>query len=199
MKKQILAFALFLISLYNVNAQKETTKTDQSSSFGIKGGYNLASVKFDSDSETEQRHGFHVGFYGESFVNDAVAIQLELQYSQQGYAVKNDNSTFTQKVNYINLPLSLHIYPAEHLFFEFGPQIGLAISHKEEFDSSFNLFDTTQEFNPNKFDYGVNVGAGFKTDSGVRISARYHFGFGDIYDEGKPRNRVLQLTLGFDI
>jgi opacity protein-like surface antigen len=195
MKKQIITLALLLMASLGANAQDAVANE---SNFGIKGGYNLASVKYDSDSETGQRHGFNVGFYGESFVNDAVAIQVEFQYSQQGYEIKNDNSTFTQKINYINLPLSLNIYPTQNFFFEVGPQIGLAISHKEEFDSGFNLFDTSQEFDPNKFDYGANVGAGFKTDSGVRISARYHFGLGDIYDEDKPKNRVLQFTLGFD-
>ena len=197
MKKQIIVLAVLLIATIGMNAQETTTESK--SSFGIKGGYNLASVKFDSDSETGQRHGFNVGFYGESFVNEAVAIQIELQYSQQGYEIKNENSTFTQKVNYINMPLSLNIYPTQNFFLEVGAQVGLAISHKEEFDSGFNLFDTSQEFDPNKFDYGANVGAGFKTDSGVRLSARYHFGLGDIYDEGRPRNRVLQFTLGFNL
>ena len=197
MKKQIIVLAVLLISSVGINAQESTSESN--SSFGIKGGYNLASVKFDSDSETGQRHGFNVGFYGESFLNEAVAIQIEFLYSQQGYEIENNNSTFTQKVNYINLPLSLNIYPTQNFFLEVGAQVGLAISHKEEFDSSFNLFDTSQEFDPKKFDYGANVGAGFKTDSGVRLSARYHFGLGDIYDEGKPRNRVLQFTLGFDL
>ncbi|AUC83763.1 porin family protein [Lacinutrix sp. Bg11-31] len=197
MKKQIIVLAVLLIASIGINAQESTSETD--SSFGIKGGYNLASVKFDSDSETGQRHGFNVGFYGESFINEAIALQIELQYSQQGYEIINENSTFTQKVNYINMPLSFNIYPTQNFFFEVGAQVGLAISHKEEFDSSFNLFDASQELDPNKFDYGANVGAGFKTDSGVRLSARYHFGLGDIYDEDKPRNRVLQISLGFDL
>jgi len=197
MKKTIIVLVTVLITLIDVNAQE--SKAEKESSFGIKGGYNLASVKFDSDSETGQRHGFNVGFYGESFINQAIALQLELQYSQQGFEVINNNSTFTQKVNYINLPISLNIYPTKNFYLEVGAQAGLAISHKEEFDSRFNLFDTSQEFNPNNFDYGANVGAGFKTNSGVRLSARYHFGFGDIYNDGKPRNRVLQISLGFDI
>ena len=195
MKKQIIALVVLFVVTLSLNAQEEAKE----SSFGLKGGYNLASVKFDGDGEAKQRSGFNVGFYGESFLNKAVALQIEVQYSQQGYEIKNSNSTFTQKVNYINMPLSLNIYPTKNFFLEVGPQIGLAISHKEEFDSDFNLFDTSQEFEPNKFDYGINFGAGFKTDSGVRLGARYHIGLGDIYDEGKPRNRVFQFYLGFDL
>ena len=195
MKTRILTTITLFSVLLSLNAQEADIKK---SNTGVKVGYNLAAVSFDDDSETGQRHGFHVGFYGESFVAESIALQLELLYSQQGYEIKSDGGTFTQKLNYIILPLSLRLYPTENFFLEIGPQIGLAISHKEEFDSNFNLFDTEQEFNPNNFDYGINFGGGFKTDSGMSIGVRYHLGLGDIYDEGSPKNRVLQFSLGFD-
>lgn len=197
MKKQIVILVVIFMAVMGLNAQEEANTTE--SNFGIKGGYNLASVKYDGEAETGQRHGFNVGFYGESFINEVLALQIEFQYSQQGYEIRNENATFTQKVNYINLPLLFNIYPNRHFFFEVGPQIGFAISHKEAYDSTFNLFDTSQEFNPNKIDYGISFGIGFKTDSGIRVGARYHLGFGDVYDDGKPKNRVLQFTLGFDL
>jgi hypothetical protein len=65
---------------------------------GIKGGYNLAAVRFDGDGETEQRSGFHVGVYGESFISESFSIQPELLYSQQGYKITNSSGTFTSKV-----------------------------------------------------------------------------------------------------
>ena len=155
--KTILNF-LFILSI-------TLTAQAQKSNAGIKGGYNLAAVNFDGDTETGQRHGFHVGFYGESFISKSVSLQAELLYSQQGYQLKDDASTFTQKLDYINLPVLLKLYPTRNFFLEAGPQVGLAISHKEEFDSNFRLFDTTQEFEPDNFDWGVNFGGGFKTDS----------------------------------
>jgi len=176
-----------------MNAQDSNT-----SNAGLKFGYNLAAVSFDGDTETGQRHAFHAGFYGESFVSEVVALQIELMYSQQGYELKDNGGTFTQKLDYINLPLLLKIYPNKNFFLEAGPQAGLAISHKEEFDSNFNLFNTSNEFEPHNFDWGVNFGGGFKTDSGVSLGVRYHLGLGDIYDEGSPQNRVWQFSLGFD-
>lgn len=196
MKKQILTFGILFCALFLVQAQDTNNK--KQSNTGLKAGYNLAAVSFDGEGETGQRHGFHVGFYGESFLNNAVALQVEIMYSQQGYEIENNGGAFTQKLNYINLPLSLKIYPSSNFYLEAGPQIGLAISHKEEFDSEFNLFDTSQEFDPNAFDYGANFGGGFKTDSGVSFGVRYHLGLGDIYDEGNPKNRVWQFSLGFD-
>lgn len=194
MKKIKLTLALFLGLVVFANAQDNTTSK---SNGGIKGGYNLAAVNFDGNGETDQRHGFHVGFYGESFISDSFSIQPELMYSQQGYQIKNGNTTFTQKLDYINLPIMFKAYPSKNFFIELGPQIGLAISHKEVYEG---FITTTQEYDPNKFDYGVNFGAGFKTGAGISLGVRYHLGLGDLYDSNdKAFNRVVQFSLGFDL
>lgn len=198
MKKLVLLFGILLMAFQAGNAQDATSRT---ANVGIKGGYNLAAVSLDDDdnADTGNRSGFHIGVYGESFLNQNISLQLELLYSQQGYEIEANGGTFTQKLDYINLPLMLKGYLADSFFLEVGPQIGVAISHKEEFDSNFNLFDTSQEFEPNSFDYGVNFGAGFKTDTGISFSARYHLGLGDIYDDGSPKNRVWLFSVGFDL
>ncbi|XCF06049.1 porin family protein [Tamlana crocina] len=195
MKTYFLSILSILTLSFSAMAQDGNSNTGNA---GLKFGYNLAAVSFDGDTETGQRHGFHVGFYGESFLAEAVALQIEVLYSQQGYELEDGSGTFTQKLDYITMPLSLKIYPANTFYLEAGPQIGLAISHKEEFDSNFNLFDTSREFEPNNFDWGFNFGAGFKTESGVSLGVRYHLGMGDIYDQGSPQNRVWQFSLGFD-
>ena len=193
MKKQNLIIALFFGMVASISAQN---KTYHKSNAGIKGGYNLAAVNYDGQGETGQRHGFHVGVYGEEFISPNFSIQPELMYSQQGYEIKDSNGTFTQKLNYINLPVMLKAYPSKNFFLEAGPQIGLAVSHKEVYDG---FFSGSQEYGPNNFDWGMNFGGGFKTDSGISLGVRYHLGLGDLYDEGKAQNRVLQFSLGFDL
>jgi len=193
MKKQNLIIALFFGMVASISAQN---KTYHKSNAGIKGGYNLAAVSYDGQGETGQRHGFHIGVYGEEFLSQNFSIQPELMYSQQGYEIRDSNGTFTQKLNYINLPVMLKAYPSKNFFLEAGPQIGLAISHKEEYDG---LFGSTQEYDPNNFDWGMNFGGGFKTDSGISLGVRYHLGLGDLYDQGKAHNRVWQFSVGFDL
>lgn len=193
MKIKLITIALFFGVITTMNAQDNTIPK---SNGGIKGGYNLAAVSFDGDGETEQRHGFHIGVYGESFISESFSIQPELMYSQQGYEITNSSGTFTQKLDYINLPLMLKAYPSKNFFLEAGPQIGLTVSHKEEYDG---LFSSSQEYDPNNFDWGMNFGGGFKTDSGISFGVRYHLGLGDLYDEGKAQNRVFQFSLGFDL
>ncbi|SHI33526.1 porin family protein [Algibacter luteus] len=190
--KTILKIVFIFSIVLNTNAQTHKSNT------GIKGGYNLAAVSFDGETETGQRHAFHIGFYGESFLSESVALQIELLYSQQGYELKDGGGTFTQKLDYLNLPFLFKLYPDQSFFLEVGPQVGIAVSHKEEFDSNFGLFDTSQEFDPQNFDWGMNFGAGFKTESGVSLGVRYHLGLGSVYDEGNPHNRVWQFSIGFD-
>lgn len=193
MKVKYITIALFFSVITIVNAQDNT---NQKSNAGIKGGYNLAAVSFDGEGETDQRHSFHIGVYGESFISESFSIQPELMYSQQGYVITNSSGTFTQKLNYINFPLMLKAYPSQNFFLEAGPQIGLAVSNKEEYDG---LFSSSQEFDPNGFDWGFNFGGGFKTNSGISLGVRYHLGLGDLYDENKAYNRILQFSLGFDL
>ena len=194
MKKTFITLALLCGILFSVNAQENSSSK---STGGIKGGYNLASVSFDGNGETDQRNGFHLGVYGESFISNNFSIQPELMYSQQGYEITNSNGTFTQKLDYINLPIMLKAYPSKNFFLEAGPQIGLAISHKEAYDG---FITASREYDPQKFDWGMNFGAGFKTDAGISLGVRYHLGLGDLYDTNdKAFNRVLQFSLGFDL
>ena len=195
MKNLCTLVALLFITLTTTNAQDYKNKATA----GIKGGYNLSSVSFDGTSETSKLHGFHIGFYGESYIGNHFSLQPEIMYSQQGYKIDDGNGIYTQKLEYINIPLMLKFYPVKSFFMEAGPQIGFSISHKETFDSGFVLYDTNKEFEPKNFDWGVNLGAGFKSDTGVSLGARYHIGQNDIYDEDKPKNRVWQIYIGFEL
>ena len=194
MKRIYITIALMVLGTISIKAQELKDRATA----GIKGGYNLSSVSFDGASETEKLHGFHIGFYGESFIGNYFSVQPEILYSQQGYKIVDDNGTFTQKLEYINVPVMFKLYPVNSFFLEAGPQIGFSISHKETFDAGFALYDTSQEFEPSNFDWGVNFGAGFKSDAGISLGVRYHIGQSDIYDEDKPKNRVWHIYLGFD-
>lgn len=191
-KRTYLAIALFFGAITMSQSQNYNRKM----SGGIKGGYNLAAVSFDGNGETDQRHGFHIGVYGESFISESFSIQPELLYSQQGYEIKDASGTFKQKLDYINFPVMLKAYPARNFFLEAGPQIGLAIKHKEEYDG---FFSSSQEYEPDSFDWGLNFGAGFKANSNISFGARYHLGLGDLYDNSKAYNRVWQFYVGFDL
>ncbi len=194
MKNNILTIVVVVLSLQLVFSQEKTSENNKSN-IGLTGGYNLSSVRTDNGSEANHKSGFYIGLYGESFVGKLVAIQPELMYSQQGYKIKANGYNYTQKLNYINLPIMVKVYPASGFYLAIGPQIGYAISHKEEFDSS--LVESTKELNPNSFTWGVNGGIGFVSESGFGINARYHYGLGEVVDGTDYFNNVLQLGISF--
>jgi hypothetical protein len=196
MKTIYIAIALMIASTLSLNAQDRKNKATA----GIKGGYNLSSVIIDGASQTTKLHGFHLGIYGESYIGKYFSVQPEILYSQQGYKNTDEDGTFTQKIDYINIPLMLKFYPVKSFFLEAGPQVGFSISHKETYDSDYFLGgDTSKELDPSSFDWGANLGAGFKSDGGLSIGARYHVGQKDIYDDNKPKNEVWQLYIGFEL
>ncbi|MGY5353087.1 porin family protein [Wenyingzhuangia sp. IMCC45533] len=187
---------LFVLFIGVVHAQ--TSNLYRKSGVGIKGGYNLASAVIDGDDDVDNRDGFSVGFYNELYMSHNTSIQTELLYSQQGYTIKNNSGTFEQKIDYINLPVLFKGYLTDFLYIEVGPQIGIAINHEEKVSDNFNLFEGNSEQEPRDFDWGANVGAGFKTKSGINLGARYYFGLSEVYREEEQKNRVLHFFVGFD-
>lgn len=189
-----LIIIIAFIGSFTINAQSNQNEKNDSS-FGLKGGYNLASVRNSDGNETDERQGFHVGFFGESNINNFLALQMELTYSQQGYIVENSNFKLTQKIDYLNVPLMLKLYPTKTFYLEAGPQIGYVISHKENIDTFIG--GSNSNFDPQSLDWGANVGLGFKSETGLILGARYHYGLGKLYEESNEFNDVLQISLGF--
>jgi hypothetical protein len=126
-----------LVLLVSLATSVQAQDTSVSIKCRYKGGYNLAAVRFDGSGETGQRNGFHIGVYGESFISESSSNPNYCILNKA--TIKDANGTFTKKLDYINLPIPL-AYP---LSLEAGPQIGLAISKKEEYDG---LFSSSQEY-----------------------------------------------------
>lgn len=164
------------------------------SNSGIKAGYNISSVRNSDQSETNHKNGFHAGLYNEYFISNNVAFQTELVYSQQGYEVQNSSYKLTQELDYINLTTMFKMYPVKFFFVELGPQLGYAISHTERIESFIN---STREFTPNSFTWGLNAGVGLVSKGGFTLSGRYYYGLGEIVNDTEYFNNVLQFSVAF--
>jgi hypothetical protein len=60
-------YSTLALLVSSTSVQAQDTSVHQSNA-GIKGGYNLAAVRFDGSGETGQRNGFHIGVYSHSLV-----------------------------------------------------------------------------------------------------------------------------------
>ncbi|WP_010135740.1 porin family protein [Ochrovirga pacifica] len=164
---------------------------EKESYFGIKAGYNLASLR---DGDVDHRNGFHVGIYGEHQLNKHVSFQPEIQYSQLGF--KNGNNQ-TIKLDYIQVPLIFKGYIVKPLYVELGPQVGVNISKKEETDLIFGT--TTETTEPNTIDWGMNAGVGVSVNPGITLGLRYYHGIGSAYEDTDVYNSLYQVFVGINL
>ncbi|MGB1042223.1 MAG: porin family protein [Tenacibaculum sp.] len=178
MKKVLLFITVTVLVLSNVNAQKIK--------FGIKGGINFSEINSESINKTT---GFNLGFISEIPISEKFYFQPELLYSDQGGSSIN--------LNYLNLPLMGKYYLTKEFSIEAGPQVGYLLSAKtnsKNIKSSFN-----------KFDFGANLGLGYKFNNGLNFGVRYNLGLTKIndinnaieYSKIKSQNQVFQITVGY--
>ena len=185
-----------------MNAQEVT--------FGAKAGLNISSWAGDETEDYDSRTSFHLGATAEIAISDVFSVQPELLFSSQGVkaefsdsGVSSENSLVT---NYIQIPVMAKYYVTEGLSLEAGPQIGFLMSANSEgsltFDGETESYDEDVKELFNSVDFGLNIGAGYKLDSGLNFALRYNLGLSNILDGADDEdfsvtNRVLQLSVGF--
>lgn len=182
--KKVLLVAALAVSGLSANAQDM--------SFGVKAGANFATLSGDDAGDVDMKVGLHIGGVAEFMLSEQFAIQPELLFSMQGYSVEDVNFN----LNYINVPISAKYYFTEGFSAHLGPQIGFLMSAKAtDGDNDVDIKDGYSSI-----DYGVNIGAGYKLESGLFFNARYYFGLADIPDtdaDVKVKNSVIQVSVGY--
>ena len=182
--KKLFTITMALVA-FSVSAQNIT--------FGAKAGLNFASMTGDDADGLDGRTSIHLGVTAEIEMSDSFSIQPELLYSGQGYTADGD---VTGKVDYINLPVMAKFYVADGFSVEAGPQIGFLASAKADVDGeSTDIKDLLKST-----DFALNLGAGYKLDSGLNFGLRYSMGLTDVPegDSDGFKHSVLQLSVGFN-
>lgn len=170
------------------------TAVSQNFYFGIKGGLNLTTLSGDT-AGLDSRTAIHFGLMSEFIITEKFSVQPELLYSGQGARADGESL----KLDYLILPIMGKYYIADGLSLEVGPQFGLLLSAKTEFDGEDDL-DIKDEFRD--FDFGVNFGLGYKLQNGLNFGLRYNLGisnayFDDFFQDMKVHNSVFQISLGY--
>ena len=213
MKKALLTIITIFIFGYT-NAQE--------AKFGIKGGLNLANVNFTGDNSSlvnpKTLYGFHIGGFVEIKVSDTFSFQPELLYSSQGFT--EDETGYIDgyyydaegktKLDYLNIPLMAKFYATKQFSLEFGPQIGILLSAKQEFNVTVKngnetFSDSSSEDIKDDLkssDFGLNFGAGYDFTEKFSAGLRYNVGLSNIADfedqgNSKAKNNVFSLSVGY--
>lgn len=174
--------------------------------YGVKGGLNLATVKYLNDDNTKARIGFNVGAFAEVLLQDNLFLRPELLYSSKGfgYSANQYNREGVLKLNYINVPVVFGFRPSRNTALMAGPEIGFlqkAVSKSQGIKTDMTSFYR-------HFDVGFDLGAKYNFNKYVGVEARYNYGFkdlvnvvttdsnGNVSGQGKTgANSVLQVGL----
>src|ERR1700744_3311637 len=173
--------------------------------FGVKGGLNLSTITvsngFNGYSYSTLAN-FNAGVFLKVPVVRYFSVQPELYYSGQGFkADDGSGGTYSEHVNYLNIPVLAKFTTRSGFFLETGPQLGLKLNAKDKENGISQ--DISSAYN--SADFSWVFGAGFKIPmSPVGIDFRYNAGitnvandsyYGNGYGQYGVRNGVFQIDL----
>ncbi len=188
MKKIMLVAALMLSSV-------ATFAQHAVGSFNIqpKVGLNIANLT--DYSKSDARLGLVAGAEGEYQATDIVSVSAGLLYSMQGAKVNQPLVTVTQKLDYINIPITANVYVVKGLAVKLGVQPGFKVGDVASVDAAHAL-NVALSGKAKSFDLSIPVGVSYEYNN-FQLDARYNWGVTKVYEGSKVKNSVFQITLGY--
>jgi hypothetical protein len=191
MKHLIKVFIISLITFSTIQAQGV--------SFGVKAGFNFASLNGDNVSGLDGRTGFHAGGIAKLGVSKLFAVQPEIVFSSQGFTDSQGQLKVTGKLDYINIPVLADFTVAKGLSLQGGPQLGISITDEVESGGQ------TMPIGAESMDFSAVFGAQYRFKIGLILQARYAAGLSNIIGEDTiegvsvktdAKNAVFSLSAG---
>lgn len=162
------------------------------------------------------RPGFHAGMYASIPVGSRVALEPGIYYSQKGsqlsgqfssekYDFVNLGVDFTNKLNYIDVPVHAKVYVADGFHIFAGPQVSFLVSNRlnTRLDvAGFSLLNRDWKIDPGfqKIDVAATAGVGYKLHNGFNLTAGYDHGFNRLTNLESVRayNRAFKVSAGYE-
>lgn len=195
MKKILLIILLFVLgfegfsqeeNIENNSSSIETSKSKSSSFqgvvFGVRGGYNISNLDFETTPfmENKHRNSIYFGAYADIGFSNTVSLVPELQFSAEG--AKDEKL----HLDYIQMPIFLKFKLSKRIRFGVAPQIGWKV----------------YKFGDNVKDLAFSgvTGVEYKINEVLYIDARYTYGITNIFHENSgldARNTNIQIGIGY--
>ncbi len=164
-----------------------TTAFSQNVDFGVKFGANFSS--FRDGIRVDNKLGFHGGIFGGVKFSRKAGIQADVLYSQQGAKTKGGGEI---DLNYVNIPVVLKYYLFDGLNIQVGPQFGILVG-----DKVVDIYEQGVKIEAKKNDVSGILGAGYDFPFGIRVDARYNFGFTEVFKGSDSKNNIYSIALGY--
>ena len=208
MKKLFFAAAVLMCSLTAFAQSKEGTFSIQP-----KAGINISNLS--NKDNAKVKVGFTAGAEAEYQLTKQLSLSAGALFSMQGAKSTTvfrevDNTTKeirevdiknTMEFDYINVPILANYYIIEGLAVKLGIQPGFNIIAKRKRTDgvekeSKNLSDLGVDVR--KVDISIPIGVSYEFNDFV-VDARFNLGLTEVADLVKSKNRVFQITFGYQI
>lgn len=194
--------------------------------FGIKGGLNLANLKYEARDESngipnaKSLQSFQAGIIVDFSIGEWFSFQPGMMLTGKGSKVKYSGTlgTFTQKVNpiYIEVPANILFKPSigtnTRVYFGAGPYIALGIAGRSSSDAQASIgsyytdhklkFGNGNNDDLKRIDIGGNVLAGLEFGNSFMVGAQYGMSLINNAPGGNNdapnilKNKVFSITAG---
>lgn len=160
---------------------------------GLRAGYSASGIRFTPERETIPLLTplIDVGLIAKHYSLKNVGFQGELNFTQQGFVEKLNESTNNVRINsYVNIPLFFQLRTTRKDFFAhlnvgFYASVMACSQEGEENLNDLNLSSyKINVLRDNIFEYGLigGIGTGYNFEWGaIQLGIRYTYGFGDLY------------------
>jgi len=157
--------------------------------FGIKGGANISTVKFNKDVlNSDNVTGFHVGPTIEGMLGKGgVGIDLAVLYSQKGF----DTDVDKVKNGFIEVPVNLKFklgLPLVNPYIAGGPYVAFRIAGDKIWHVKDNTNGIIDQIKAQNFGAGLNFSAGAEIINHLQIGLIYSIGLTDDYKTFEANN-----------
>ena len=199
-----------------------TEKADNPVTFSIRGGVNFSNLSVEGDG-LASRTGFHGGVNVDIPLLQSLYLSTGLYYTAKGYSINVDDDGASKNIytaeykaagNYLELPvLASYRYDFSdnaQLQVNVGPYFAYGIGGKIKIKETDGVYSSgqliTKEIeeevdyfhdDTNKFDVGLQIGAGMTFAKHIYLGVAYEFGFVNVIDDVKSKNSNFMISLGY--
>lgn len=200
MKKSLLSFIFAVTGLFFASDAFSQVK------IGVRGAVNIANVKGQDDTESKSIIAPQAGLVVYSNLENPLFVQSGLFYTVKGAKADLEGEEAKVTYSFLEIPLNVGFQIPVGESIKVSPYVGgfagYALSGKLKFGGvSFDLFndDLTEEgYDPERLDFGANVGLGLHFNNRVILSAQYSHGFANLGDDvDKANSRTISAGLTF--
>lgn len=181
--------------------------------FGVKGGFNYATLAANKADDQKARLGFNGGLFARTAPSRPFGLQAELLYSAKG--ARASYSAFAGLIdqdvdfnlNYLEVPLLASVRIAEIIDLQAGIYAAYLLNAKVS--TNGDLGSGNEQLDRDQFnatDLGLAVGAALNVGHNLQLGARYDHGLTKVSNSnasdlvlGDATNRCVQLYLAIGV